>query len=251
VLTGGEAITVRFKPADILLDCPAALEKMTLQAQLNPAEVVQLQPNSVASKWADVAALVMEQDMDASNEAGDLVCEEFTDIMEAMRVQDPAKGISIRWMLAGAEDSSELFLILQALPCSAAGIRSSPVLQEDQVAALVLLKLPVAYNAFDGHVATGPVPVLFSNSPEETASTIRVSVESTFKACQLLFTRLITPEVLDKTQAAEYVLQPRVSISTRPLVRQWSQAAPPDPKKARTEAADILLSTGDTSGELK
>jgi hypothetical protein len=251
VLTGGDTITIRFKPAEVLTDCPPALEKMTLLAQLNPAEVVQLQPNSVASKWADVAALVMEQDMDACNEAGELVCEEFTDAMEAMRVSHPAKGISIRWILAAAEDSSELYLVLQALPCSAAGIKSSPVLQEDNVAAMELFRMAVAYNAFDGGIAAGPVPVFFSNAPEETANMVRVSVESTFKACQLLFTRLNTVEVLDKDQAADYVQHPRGAISTKPLVRTWSSAAPPDPKKARTEAAELLASTGDTAGSKK
>jgi hypothetical protein len=248
VLTGGETITIRFRPADVLTDCPPSLEKMTLHAQLNPAEVVQMQPNSVASKWADVAALVMEQDMDASNEAGELVCEEFTDAMEALRVSNPSKGISLCWLLAPAEDSTDLYLVLQALPCSAAGIKGSPVFQEDNVAAVELYRMAVAYQAFDGQVAAGPVPILFSNAPEETANLIRVSVESTFKACQLLFTRLNTVEALDKDQAAEYVLHPRAAISTKPLVRTWSAAAPPDPKKARTDAAELLASTGDTAG---
>jgi hypothetical protein len=222
---------------------------MTLQAQINPGEVIQLQQNSAASKWADVAALVLEQDLDASNEAGELVCEEFTEAMEELRARDPSKGINIRWILAVTEDGSEIQLVLQALPCSAASLKSSPLLQEDNVAAIVLERVPVAFYGFDGAVAVGPVPVLFSNNPEDTATWVRSNLEATFGVLQMLYSRLGTVEALDLEQAASYVKQPRPGNITRPLVRSWTQTTPPDPKRPRNEA-DLLTSTGDMPGSI-
>jgi hypothetical protein len=247
MLGGGDSLTVQFKPADVLVNCPAGLAKMTLQAQLNPGEVIQLQPNSAASKWVDVAALVLEQDLDACNEAGELVCEEFTEAMEELRARDPSKGISIRWILAVTEDGSEIQLALQALPCSAACIKSNLLLQEDNVASLVLERVPVAFFGFDGTTVAGPVPVLFSNNPEETATWVRSNQEAVFTVLQLLYARLGTVEALSPELAAEYVKQPRPGNITRPLTRNWTQTTPPDPKRPRQEA-DPLTSTGDMPG---
>jgi hypothetical protein len=248
VLGGGEMITIRFQPSDVMVDCPPSLAKMTLQAQLSPGEVIQLQANSVASKWADVAALVLEQDMDACNEAGELACEEFTDAMEELKARDPSKGICIRWILAASEDGSEVNLVLQALPCSASSIKASPILQEDNVAAVILDTLPMAFYGFDGTTAVGPVPVLFSNNPEETAVWARNNLEATFRALQILNAKLATVEALNAGQAAEYVKQPRPGVSTKPLVRDWSSATPPDPKRARCGAADFMSSAGEMPG---
>jgi hypothetical protein len=240
--------TIKFKAADIIADCDPKLASMTLQAQLNPGEVVQLQQNSTASTWADVAALVMEQDMDACNEAGELACEEFSDLMEEMRGKEPTKGISIRWILVAPEEGDSVMLQLQALPCTAAGIKASPVFAEDNAAAIVLLQLPVSYQAFESGSAKGPIPILFSNIPEETAGLIRGNTEAIFKACQSLYSRIIFPEALNKAQAADYVKHPRPGNVSRPLLKSWVLPVHSDQKRPRLEVTDPMAPTGDIAG---
>jgi hypothetical protein len=236
-------LQVKFRPGDVLADCPEALNKLTLWAQFTIGLQAQVQANATASKWADVASLVLEQDMDATYDSGELACEEFSELMEEIKKTDPVKGISIRWMVAVAPDSTAVELQLQALPVTGAGIKANPALMEDTAATIILDRQPLVYTAFNTKYSDGPVPIMFSNNPEETAQIIKEQPEAAHRACQLLYSRLLRTQALTQQQAAEYVKQPRPGVYTTPLVDQGRERAasmPPEPKKAKTLPAEML-----------
>jgi hypothetical protein len=75
-------------------------------------------------------------------------------------------GLSWRWSLVAIE--GQLNLQLQALPVNGNHIRAGPAFQQDDLSVVRLASYPVEGNTFDGDLAAGPVPIFFSNKPEET-----------------------------------------------------------------------------------
>jgi hypothetical protein len=76
--------------------------------------------------------------------------------------------LSWRWCIAAAVDGDKPVLQLQALPVGGGHIKGDPSYNKDNLAVVVLASYPVTMEGFDGDLAAGPVPVLFSNKPEET-----------------------------------------------------------------------------------
>jgi uncharacterized membrane protein len=65
-------------------------------------------------------------------------------------------------------DGDKPVLQLQALPVGGGHIKGDPSYSKDNLAVVVLASYPVTMEGFDGDLAAGPVPILFSNKPEET-----------------------------------------------------------------------------------
>jgi len=63
--------------------------------------------------------------------------------------------------------------MLQALPLPEGSVSSKPLLRADNVAVVLLWEQRIECPVFDGNRIRGPVPVLFSDNPEEC----RMSVE--------------------------------------------------------------------------
>jgi len=78
---------------------------------------VRLQHNSVASKWADVAALIQAGDVEAQV-GGKEANTAFLEDLQKIKEDQPDVGIAWRWLVGVAADNSSLELSLQALPCS-------------------------------------------------------------------------------------------------------------------------------------
>jgi len=105
-------------------------------------------------------------------------------------------GISLRWMLGTLEDSTEVLLIAQALPCSRGVIDANPTLEEDHTRGIMVGKYAVAYAKFDDELASGPVPTLFSTDPE--AAQANLTPQAAFKCLQALVARLLTRRELTR-----------------------------------------------------
>jgi hypothetical protein len=251
VLTGSDLLEVRFRLADVLPYDAEAFTNMELHGQFQLGAQVVLQANSAASKWHDVYELVHAQDMDATTLTDALANEDFLDAIDDLKVAHPSAGISIRWMLAVADGGAALELQLQALPCGLAMVQTHPLLRQDNVATIVLMRQPVNCPSFDGIRIAGPVPVLFSAEPAETMAALKNNLEAYFPACQSLFTRLLATEVLPVERALEYLAQPREGRGSRPFFRQWTAPEPgPRAKKPRQAPAKPLISEKSTAGRI-
>jgi hypothetical protein len=215
---------------------------MELHGQFQIGSQVVMLPNSAASKWFDVYEMVQAQDMDATTLTGELASEDFIDAIDDLKAEHPSAGISIRWMVAVADGGAALELQLQALPCSLATVQTHPTLRQDNIASIVLSRQPVICPCFDGIRIAGPVPVIFSSEPAETAAALRADLKAYFSACQSLYTRLLATEVLPLEHALSYVAQPREGRGARPFLRQWTELeAAPKPKKQRQATQPNLL----------
>jgi hypothetical protein len=79
-------------------------------------------------------------------------------------------GSSYRWAIA-ATSEGDIQLQLQVIPLPASVISSRPLLLEDSAAVCVVKTWPIAIASFNGAVGLrGPVPVLFTEQPEELRS---------------------------------------------------------------------------------
>ena len=150
---------------------------------------IRLEKNSVCSKWEDMVALVMSQDVDVVTREGDVegMSERFLEAMETFRktatkersgkpqkIQNSTNqtiqrytykmhsitfslqlGISMRWLLGTYGDEQEVYLIAQVLPCSMAVIEANPALKNDHTRGMIAGKFRVQFNSFDGNTAAG------------------------------------------------------------------------------------------------
>jgi hypothetical protein len=244
-------LEVRFRPADVLPYDADIFSALELHGQFQLGAHVAMQPNSAASKWHDVYELVQAQDMDAVTRTGELANDDFINAMDDLKAEHPSAGISIRWMVAVADGGAALEIQLQALPCSLATVQTHPILRQDNVATIVLARQPVICPCYDGVRIAGPVPVIFSAVPAETAAALSSNLEAYFSACQSLYTRLLATEVLPLEHALEYVNQPREGRGARPFLRQWTEPAPgPRAKRQRQLPADPISSARSATGTI-
>jgi hypothetical protein len=145
-----------------------------------------MQPNSTATGWADFRELVASQDVDILDQNGELAAEELLAAMDQHRSGKAPLGAAWRWMVAVADIGLSLELQLQALPCGSASLAASPVLRQDNVASIVLAKFSVQTCSFNGKECAGPIPILFSTDPEETAAELLSDSATAHEYCQEL-----------------------------------------------------------------
>ena len=118
---------------------------------------VKLERNSVSSKWVDLTELVRSQDVDATNEEGTNVSEEFLEAMDTFKksASHERSGICLRWMLGTYGEDSAVYLIAQMLPCGLHVIEANQTLRDDHARGMMAAKFPVNYDAFDNEMASG------------------------------------------------------------------------------------------------
>ena len=99
-------------------------------------------------------------------------------------------------MLGTLEDSTDVLLIAQALPCNLGVIKANPTLEEDHTRGIMVAKHAVQYTRFDDEMAWGPVPTLFSTDPE--AALANLTPQTAFKCLQALVSRLLAWQELTR-----------------------------------------------------
>jgi len=111
----------------------------------------------VSSKWVDLTELVRSQDVEATDQEGAIISEEFLEAMEAHKktASKERSGICLRWMLGTYGEEQAVYLIAQMLPCSLEVIEANQALKDDHARGMMAGKFPVHYEAFDNEVATG------------------------------------------------------------------------------------------------
>jgi len=78
-----------------------------------------LERNSTCSPWLDVLDLVQSNDADVLDSDGNLVNERFLKMIQEYQNSHPDRpaGISWRWALGLRQNSTDILLMTQALPC--------------------------------------------------------------------------------------------------------------------------------------
>ena len=99
-------------------------------------------------------------------------------------------------MLGTMENSTDVQLIAQVLPCGIGTIEANPTLSEDHTRGIMVAKFDVMYERFDDQVASGPLPTMFSTNPE--AATKNLTPEAAFKCLQALVSRLLARRELSR-----------------------------------------------------
>jgi hypothetical protein len=184
VLAGSEDISVKIPIADFIPH--KAMEGFTVMGQFQPGGQIIMQPNSTATGWVDFRELVASQDVDILDENGELAAEDLLAAMDQHRSGRATLGAAWRWMVAVADNGLSLELQLQALPCGSTSLAASPVLRQDNVATIVLAKFGVQSCCFNGKECAGPMPILFSDDPEETAAELLSDSATAHEYCQEL-----------------------------------------------------------------
>ncbi len=143
---------------------------------------------------------MQSQDVDIVNEQGSAVSEAFLEAMEAYRQKNPdaQRGLVWRWILGQPEGGEGIYLMTQMLPCAISMIKAKPELREDHTLGVLAQRTPVVFDKFTGEIAPGPVPVFFSNSPEESLKQLQESPEYAFHCMQRLVSRLLAKKEISR-----------------------------------------------------
>lgn len=115
---------------------------------------------------------------------------------------------------------------------------------------MYLCRYEVACDLFDGKELAGPVPVFFSEKPDDSRARLSANSEWAFYANQCVHAKLMATRELTKEQAVAFLKQPVEGRAPRPMFRQWAGTSQPPAKKVRQEEVPLHTSTGDSQGEI-
>ena len=101
----------------------------------------------------------------------------------------PCARAAFRWAVT-VTDAGRLALQLQSLPLPVATIASKPLLLQDDVAVNAVQSWPISAKLFDDENGlSGPVPVLFSDQPEELRTKISDNEDGFFAQLNKFMTK--------------------------------------------------------------
>ena len=120
LLAGPEKIKLRFNINTVL---PSGLfAGMVAEAEVDVGEHIQIERNSISSKWQDVGELVQSQDFAITDGLGEDASEEFIAALQSYKkdlVQETGKGdragISFRWLIGTKKGDNKLLLLAQVI----------------------------------------------------------------------------------------------------------------------------------------
>ena len=87
-------------------------------------------------------------------------------------------------------------------------------------------------------MASGPVPVFFSNDPERSLEELKRDPAFSFQCLQALVARLLVRNELTREQALAYLADPSEGDSRRGLKRSWKTAEGGSSKATSAEKGD-------------
>ena len=147
--------------------------------------------NSTTSQWVDIEELAQAQDLDILNDDGEPVTEEFLQNMDIYRRRDPVAGSGIvwRWIVGCPQNSNQLNLMVQALPCTLERVEATEALRAENTKGIIVWTAAMDYYTFTN--VPIPVPTIFSIEPEVTLKMLRNSPEFAYSCLQALASKLL------------------------------------------------------------
>jgi hypothetical protein len=74
-------------------------------------------------------------------------------------------------------------------------LKNNPILCQDSTPAVVMTRIPLLYNTFSAdQLVKGPIPVLFTERPEEAIQKWKQTPQFAFRCLQALATRLLATQ---------------------------------------------------------
>jgi len=134
--------------------------------------------NSTTSDWMDFEDLVAKEIVTIELAGGGNDTEKTLLKQLSRETRKTPAGASLRWAV-GAAPNGFLELQLQALPVPAAVVMAKPILRQDDIAVIMLKSWPITAECFDGngHLG-GPIPVIFTEQPEEMRTYLEENPDS-------------------------------------------------------------------------
>ena len=148
-----------------------------------------LNTNSMTSDWFDLEDSIAEKTIKVTLASGG---DDTRNTLRKQLKKESTKtpnGAAFRWAVT-VTDSGRLALQLQSLPLPVATIASKPLLLQDDVAVNVVQSWTISAELFDGENGlSGPVPVLFSDQPEELRTKISDNEDGFFAQLNKFMTK--------------------------------------------------------------
>lgn len=212
-LGGTQLLSIRCNAAEVIPH-PGFMD-FEIRADFQPGMTVVLPSNAIASDWLDLKELIQAQDVDVHDSDGEEANEQFLALLAST-----GEGASWRWLVASTgKEGSPLALRLQSLPIPLATLEANLAFKADSTPAMALGQFAILTDNFGSPECVGPVPVLFSSNPGETAATLAKDKRLEHNLCQAVYSRLIQPEVLSAAEALAFLKAPRTGRFLKPLVR--------------------------------
>ena len=186
ILGGCEPVKLDIPAQNVLIMGGVAAYRLIMERW--PRDI-RLNVNSMTSDWFDLEDSIAEKTIKVTLASGGY------DTRNTLRKQlkkestKTPNGAAFRWAVT-VTDSSRLALQLQSLPLPVATIASKPLLLQDDVAVNAVQSWPISAKLFDGaNGLSGPVPVLFSDQPEELRTKISDNEDGFFAQLNKFMTK--------------------------------------------------------------
>ena len=120
VLSGNKPVKLRFNVESVI---PSKLfGGMVTEGELKIGDQIEMDKNSVCSKWMDIVALVQSQDISISNGLGEDAADAFLAALEEYKKKlrsetgsADSAGICLRWILGTVVEDKEVILMVQVI----------------------------------------------------------------------------------------------------------------------------------------
>ena len=186
ILGGCEPVKLDIPAQNVLIMGGVAAYRLIMERW--PRDI-RLNVNSMTSDWFDLEDGIAEKTIKVTLASGG---DDTRNTMRKQLKKESTKtpnGAAFRWAVT-VTDSGRLALQLQSLPLPVATIASKPLLLQDDVAVNAVQSWPISAKLFDGENGlSGPVPVLFSDQPEELRTKISDNEDGFFAQLNKFMTK--------------------------------------------------------------
>ena len=186
ILGGCEPVKLDIPAQNVLIMGGVAAYRLIMERW--PRDI-RLNVNSMTSNWFDLEDSITEKTIKVTlASGGDNTRNTLRKQLKKESTKTP-NGAAFRWAVT-VTNSGRLALQLQSLPLPVATIASKPLLLQDDVAVNAVQSWPISAELFDGENGlSGPVPVLFSDQPEELRTKISDNEDGFFAQLNKFMTK--------------------------------------------------------------
>jgi hypothetical protein len=253
--SGSSGVTAHFSMARVLANPPPDLANIVLTYSAKLEDVTP-PVNSMATPWRDLGDLLKDRSVlpGAGPDQG-TVLKVMISALNLLPKDKQGVGASLRWAVAGTPQGT-LQLELQALP-SPARLLTKNNLKGDNAVSVLVCRIPLHAELFDGSSHAGPVPLLFS--PDRKAARVALDKKPGLAHNDIMAVndRFLHAEHLSLAEAVAYLQAPkargakgyRMFAATTPPMPDATEAAPtPTPGPSKRPRLSATLQTDNETG---
>jgi len=204
-LFGGEGpIRAKIALRAFLSPLPEALSRHSIELTC-PMDFATPGENATVTQWIDFEQLLRDGSISVADEQGAIVDKgPVLELVSHPNTDKSSVGASFRWAVTGTDDSKQVRLELQCLPTQAKFLNRAHLKGENSVY-MAMGAIPLRVELFDGQVARGPVPLFFSDMPEEAAEYLETNPDAVLDDVMEINDRILCMEQLSLEEALAYL----------------------------------------------